>query len=424
MLSRLKNLVPTTPKSSALKGQTILALDIGTTNVKAVMVEIADSRISVIGVGRQEQDLADMAAGAIADIQAVVANCNKALSAAEEQAGLRAERVVIGIAGELIKGITDTVTIDRPEATKPISEPEFDEFVKEAQSRAHGQAKHEVTLELSGRSTELRLINSALVSVEVDGYKVTNPIGFQGSTADVQLYTAFAPLVHIGAIEQVAGHLDLDILAVAAEPFAVARAIIGDDPSVSKNAILIDIGGGTTDIAVVRDGGLEGTRMFGIGGRAFTNSIARDMNVSFDQAEFKKITLSEDVSGDETSDIEAALKKTLEVWIQGVQLALSEFDWLDYLPHQIMLCGGGSGLELLQEKLAGETWQKDLPFSKMVQVRTIDVRDVRDTRDRTDSVRDHTMITVLGLARVAADTVSMQPDGSQIVEKISKVVKK
>src|SRR5690606_22275782 len=118
--------------------------------------------------------------------------------------------------------------------------------------------------------------------------------------------------------------------------------------------ILMDVGGGTTDIAVINDGGVQGTKMFGIGGRAFTKSIERDLSVNFDQAEELKIGLSTNKTPQtKVPDIEAALKKTLEVWISGVELALGEFTQpignqmagftqLDSLPNRILLCGGGS----------------------------------------------------------------------------------
>ena len=65
---------------------------------------------------------------------------------------------------------------------------------------------------------EVRLINSAIVSLSIDGYKVSNPIGFKGSELVLQFYTAFAPLVHISAIEKVCAELNLDLVAVAVEP--------------------------------------------------------------------------------------------------------------------------------------------------------------------------------------------------------------
>src|SRR6201986_5526757 len=98
-------------------------------------------------------------------------------------------------------------------------------------------------------------------------------------------------MIHLAALERTATELDLELLAVAAEPFAVARSVVGDDPNASVSAILMDVGGGTTDIAVVNEGGVEGTKMFGIGGRAFTRAVERDLGVEFDLAEKLKVGL-------------------------------------------------------------------------------------------------------------------------------------
>src|SRR6201986_5211632 len=105
-------------------------------------------------------------------------------------------------------------------------------------------------------------------------------------------------MIHLAALERTATELDLELLAVAAEPFAVARSVVGDDPNATMSAILMDVGGGTTDIAVVNDGGVQGTKMFGIGGRAYTRSVERDLGVSFEQAEKLKLALA----GDQLSD--------------------------------------------------------------------------------------------------------------------------
>ncbi|MCA9348818.1 pilus assembly protein PilM [Candidatus Saccharibacteria bacterium] len=383
----------------------IVALDIGTDNVKAVIVKQVDSTLEVVGAGRAHQGLQDMQAGAISDIQAVVANCDEALDIAEKSAGVTAKQVVVGIAGELIKGITNSVKVSRENPEKELDVKEVDELARRVQSEAYRQAKEELSIELSTSDIELKLINSAVVEINIDGHKVTNPLGFQGKIIELQMYTAYAPLVHIGAIERTAAQLDLELLAVAAEPFAVARSVIGNNPDASDNVILIDVGGGTTDIAVLRDGGLEGTRMFGIGGRVFTKSIARDLGVDFIEAEKLKIGLSTgEVHQAQKQKVEAAIEKTANIWIQGVSLALAEFDWLDYLPHTILLCGGGSSLAVLRTKLTDKEWQKDLPFSKIVEPKFIQPEDIKDMRDKTGEIKDHTMITVMGLARVGADT--------------------
>lgn len=391
------------PKKSA--ANYVVGLDIGTENVKALIAKITDDGIEIVGVGRAHQNLADMQAGAIADIAAVTTNCDAALAEAEEQAGLSARSAVIGIAGELVKGTTTSVRVSRKDATKPLDAAEVEKIVGLVQKRALEQAKKQLALELGGKDVEVRLVNSALVRMQIDGYDVTSPIGFQGREVIVQLYTAFAPMIHIGALERVAAELDLELLAVAAEPFAVARAVIGDDEGKTTSAILMDVGGGTTDIAVVNEGGVEGTKMFGIGGRAFTRGIERTMGITFAQAETVKLGLgSGRIPTQKIPTIEKSLKSTLSVWLSGVELALSEFT-VENMPHRLLLCGGGSSLDMLHEALEGETWYKELPFTRRPQIQYMHPEDVVGIVDTTETLKDHTFITAMGLLRVGADTL-------------------
>jgi len=96
ILDKLKQALPPGGRGP----QHILALDIGTEFIKALIAEIDGDELKIIGVGREHQGLSDMHSGAIADIGAVVRNCEAALSDAEQQAGIQAKKVVIGIAGE------------------------------------------------------------------------------------------------------------------------------------------------------------------------------------------------------------------------------------------------------------------------------------------------------------------------------------
>jgi cell division protein FtsA len=382
-------------------GQYLVALDVGTEFVKALVARVVGDELEVIGMGRIHQGLSDMQAGAIADIAAVVGNCDKALALAEQQAGVSARTAVIGIAGELVKGTTSTVRFTRKNAEKEISVDEMGRIIELVQERAEAKARQQLAWELGGKDVEVRLVNSALVRIDIDGYKVTNPVGFQGKDVLVEMYTAFAPMIHIGALERTAVELDLELLAVAAEPFAVARSVVGDDPSTSLSAILMDVGGGTTDIAVLNEGGVEGTKMFGIGGRAFTHAVERQLDIDYTQAESLKIGLSSgNTNGSKKEKVEKALDKTLNVWINGVELALSEFDKLDNLPNRLLLCGGGSSLDMLMQKLENDEWYKALPFTKKPQIQHIKPDEVIGITDATGSINDHTFITAMGLLRV------------------------
>ncbi len=402
----------------------IVGLDIGTEFVKALIAKVNGETLDIVGVGRARQDVSDMHSGAIADIAGVVQNCEAALAEAEDQAGLQAKKAVIGIAGELVKGVTNTIKYRRPQPDKPLDVAEMEFIIEKVQERAQGKAQQQIALETGNEDVEVKLVNSALVSIHIDGYKVSNPIGFQGRDVAVQIYTAFAPMVHIGALEHVAEDLALELVAVAAEPFAVSRSVLGTDSSSSFTAILADVGGGTTDIAVVNDGGVEGTRMFGIGGRSFTRTIMTDMDLTYNEAEKLKLHLGhEQIKPTVKKKADEAIDKTLDVWIAGVELALSEFDSVDHLPNRILLCGGGASLHQLVDALSKRNWHDELPFTKKPSVHLIKPSEVVGIHDETGTINDHTFITAMGLLRVGYDTIVGGSDSDTITEKINRLLR-
>lgn len=406
------------------EGEYVVGLDIGTEFVKALIAQQKDDTLEIVGVGRARQDISDMHSGAIADISGVVRNCEEALSEAEDQAGLQAKRAVIGIAGELVKGVTNTIRYRRPQPDRPLDVAEMEFIIEKVQERAQGKAQKQIALETGNEEVEVKLVNSALVSIHIDGYKVSNPIGFQGRDVAVQIYTAFAPMVHIGALERVADELALELVAVAAEPFAVSRSVLGNDASSNFTAILADVGGGTTDIAVVNDGGVEGTKMFGIGGRSFTRTIASEMDLTYSDAEKLKVNIdSPQIKASVAKEANAAIDKTLEVWLAGVELALSEFDSVDHLPNRILLCGGGASLTKLVEALSERDWYKELPFTKRPTVQRIDPEEVVGITDITGKANDHTFITAMGLLRVGYDTIVGSSDADTIKEKLNRILR-
>lgn len=402
----------------------IVALDVGTEFIKALIAKLDDDKLQIVGVGKARQQLSDMYAGAISDISGVVRNCEAALTEAEAMAGLQAKRVVIGIAGELVKGITSTIKYRRPQPDRPLDTSEVEFIIEKVQERAHIKAQKQIALETGNPDVEIKLVNSALVSIHIDGYKVANPIGFQGRDVAVQIYTAFAPMVHIGALEKVAEELSLDLLAVAAEPFAVSRSVLGSEADSNFTAIIADVGGGTTDIAVINDGGVEGTRMFGIGGRSFTKTIASELDISYDDAEKIKLNIDDDkIKASVAQKANKAIDKTLEVWISGVELSLSEFDAADHLPNRILLCGGGASLDRLVDVLKKQNWHDDLPFTKKPTVQLIKPSDVVGISDTTGLAGDHTFITAMGLLRVGYDTIIGSSGGDTIKDKLNRMLR-
>ena len=402
----------------------ILALDIGTEYVKTLIAKKGKNHeLEIVGVGRERELDGNIFGGAIANIPNVIKVCEEALIQAEDMAGVRAKEVVVGIAGELIKGNTSTIKYRRSNASKAITEEEMHYIIERVQQRAGDQARSEVAIESNNPDVEIRLINSALVSIYIDGYKVTNPIGFKGKDVTVQLYTAFAPLVHISAIERVCDELDLDLVTVAVEPFAVCRACLGDNVDSDFTSIVMDIGGGTTDIAIINEGGVEGTKMFGIGGRAFTHQVATQLGVSFEDAEKLKL-LEDDPKMKPTirKKLSDAIARNLSVWITGVELAIEDFNQIETLPDQILLCGGGASLSQIPEILATGDWYKGLAFARRPIIQLISPEDVPGVENFTDKKLDHTYVTAMGLLRVGMDTLVGVGDNRSFRARLTKLL--
>lgn len=298
-------------------------------------------------------------------------------------------------------------------------------IIQRVQENAKAKAKSEIAFETDNPEVEVRLINSAIVSLQIDGYKVTNPIGFKGADLLIQFYTAFAPLVHISAIEKVCAELELDLLAVAVEPFAVCRACLGDDLDSDFSAIVMDIGGGTTDLAVVDDGGVEGTKMFGIGGRSFTHQLSTKLGLDFNLAEQLKINLDHSkvsIPAEQQTRISAALDANIDVWLSGVTVALEDFSNLKALPAKILLCGGGAGLSALQEALATGDWYLSLPFSRRPIVHLLDDPDIPGITNSTNTDLDYSFITAFGLLRVGLDTLVGNEEGTGLRARLAKLL--
>lgn len=192
------------------------ALDIGTEFVKALVFHVGEGgRAHVVGYGKQRQRLGDMQGGTVTDIGGVVENCAKALDEAEEMAGQIATSCIIGIAGELVKGTTTTVHYERLKPKIKIDYNELKNIVNKIQARVFDEARKQLAWETGHEAIDVKLVNASVVDVKIDGYRVTNPIGFQGKEVTVGVFNAFAPMVHLGALQSVAADLDLDLITIA-----------------------------------------------------------------------------------------------------------------------------------------------------------------------------------------------------------------
>ena len=394
-------------------------LDVGTEVAKALVLVVADGRGEVLGVGRRPQGQLDMQDGLVTDIEAVVENCHLALQEAEEMAGVVGRDAIVGMAGELTKGLTTTATIERARPAEKLTVAEIESVLRKVQQQALEQAMEQISWETGLSDIDVRLVNSAVVAVHMDGHAVSNPIGFQGRHLTVTVFNAFAPLVHVGAMRTVVEALDLELLSVVAEPYAVASALTSR-PVLDYGGVVIDIGGGTTDVALLRHGGIEGTKTFPLGGRAFTKRLAMRRSLDFDTAETLKLRYAHgELDPTESAWIPDALASDVQTWLDGVLLLLEELAGNGQIPPHVYLCGGSSGLPDLPHILRRCDWTAHLPMSRAAEVKVLTPPDVGPIQDTTGELTGPQDVTPLGLAYQA---LALEQESGIVTEALQQTV--
>jgi cell division protein FtsA len=408
------------PDGDGEQRQLYTALDIGTAYAKAMIVEVQGDHGVVLGVGKHPQSYSHMSDGIVTDISGVISSCNEALIKAEKSAGgLVAPLAVIGIAGELVKGGSAIISTQRTNPSEPISPKELDNLITSAQKKLLKSAKERISAETGYPNIEVRLTNTAVISVRIDGQQVTNPIGFRGRHFTLTLFSAFAPLMQLGALETVAQGLDLTLMTIVAEPYTLARCLSTNAGS-DSGAIFIDIGGGTTDIALVRQGGIEETRMFALGGRTFTRRLSTSKGISLKEAERLKLDYSNGhVKGREREEIAAILAPECQTWMDSIELLIEELTKGELLPPAIYLVGGGAALPDLRQKLETFPWTEKLMFARQPIINTVQPEMVANIEDPAGLLKSAQDITPMALAYHA---VELQNENNILERALERVI--
>ncbi len=374
------------------------ALDIGTEYIKALVVRREGHNGVVLGASRERQAFSDMEGGVPSDIQGIIESCDRAVSRAEDMCDTIPGRGVIGIAGEQVKGFSTSVTVPRRDPTLKINEVELQQALQIVEKRALREAAQAMSQELGVPDLSVQRINTAITSVRIDGFMVKNPLGFQGKQMTVTVFNTFAPLTHIGALQTIASELDLELVGTVAEPYAMARCVANDE-IYDQGGVFIDIGGGTTDVALVRGGGIEGTRMFPIGGRVFTRKLAGKLGISFADAEAVKLRHSRgELAPAQAEQVRSLCAQDAEVLAEAVGITLRELARGDRLPPALYLAGGGSALPEVHAELERYPWVESLPFARKPGVTVLRPADVQGIYDSTGLLLDQQDITPMGLA--------------------------
>ncbi|HRN86715.1 MAG TPA: cell division FtsA domain-containing protein [Candidatus Dojkabacteria bacterium] len=407
--------LPFLSKTNKTDNEVLLALDVGTEFVKAVIftVEEGDSSIKVLGYGRSRQHGSSMKGAMVINIEHVVNACDKAIGEAlnhadeimSKELGVEyvtpaPEKALLGIAGELVKGVTIIADYSREEPDVKIEQKEIDEVITSIKEYSFNQAINDISEETGIETKRLQEINTKINATYIDGVQVDRPLGMTGENISYRVFSTFAPSLHLNSLKEIASQLGLEILSIEVEPYAVARAV-KDAKSEKFSAVIIDIGGGTTDIAVVDRGSVIATKMFAYGGKVFTKRISNKLKVQIEDAEKIKIDYSNGaVNETQSRAIREMLTKDCLVWAQGVELSLSEIEDIDSYPTVFYLCGGGSGLPEIKESLQEYAWLQTLPFAKHPKIEYLYPKQLEDINDVSRSITGPEDIAPLALARM------------------------
>ncbi|MGH2466488.1 MAG: cell division FtsA domain-containing protein, partial [Candidatus Limnocylindrales bacterium] len=175
--------------------------------------------------------------------------------------------------------------------------------------------------------------------------------------------------------------------------------------------------------ALVRQGGIEGTRMFALGGRAFTKSLADRLDLPFARAEQVKVDHARGLPVDEAAEVERILTEDTAVWAAGVELVLEELAGGDLLPGRLYLCGGGSRLPTLVQALKEERFVKRLPFARPPEVSIMEPSEVTSIVDATKLLVDQQDVTPMGLAHQAIEMASTESQLDAVLRRVLRAMK-
>jgi len=384
-----------------------LVLDIGTTWVKAVAFYVESNTVNVVGRGLQRQTPDSMRGGMVVDLPAVVETCQQAIDQALG-GNFTCSSVILGVNGQLVEGITTTVHYDRAHPDQPLEHSEIKNIIYKVQQRAHEKLRQTLADKFLDDHPDIDLIHAAIVDVQLDGYTVENPIGFQGKRLTLTIFNAYIPLIYESILQNLAKELGLNIASIAAQPYGVSKVFVNPDAETEhKNGIFIDIGGQTTDVVVVRNGTIEGMQSFTFGGDALTFRLKQELGGSLEKAEKTKLAYANNKldkrSGKKISEI---IRAEADVWLSGVELALKEFTNTKILPSRIYLTGGSAPLPELARALMTKKWREELPFTKKPHPQMIQPDELWGVQDETGRDIQSQDIPPLALTKLTLNLVS------------------
>ena len=254
-------------RGMARKEDLIVGLDIGTTKICVIVAEHTDNGVDIVGIGTHPSR--GLRKGVVVDIDATVTSIKHAVEEAELMADCEITSIFAGIAGSHIRSLNSHGVV----AVK-------DREVSEGDVRRVIDAAKAVAIPMDREV--IHVIPQEFIIDDQDG--VREPLGMSGVRLEAKIHIVTAAVTSAQNIVKCANKAGLNVIDIVLEPLASAEAALADDER-DLGVCLIDIGGGTTDLAVFADGSIKHTSVLGFGGYHITNDIAVGLRTPFDEAE-------------------------------------------------------------------------------------------------------------------------------------------
>jgi cell division protein FtsA len=267
----------------------IVGLDVGTTKICAVVGEVEGKKINIIGIGTHPS--IGLRKGVVVNIESTVESIQKAVEEAELMAGCEISSVYVGIAGGHITGFNSRgiVAIKGPEVTKNDVERVID-------------AARAVAIPMDREV--IHVIPQEFIIDDQGG--IQNPVGMSGVRLEAKIHIVTGAVTSAHNIVKCANRSGLDVCDIVLEPLASGEAVLTDEEK-DLGTALLDLGGGTSDLAIFFGKNIKHTFVLSLGGNNLTNDISIGLRASQAEAEKIKIKygtcIARDISNEETIEV-------------------------------------------------------------------------------------------------------------------------
>jgi cell division protein FtsA len=271
-------------KPHATQGEVLAALDIGSSKIACFIARSdSDGTPRVVGIGHQLAE--GMRNGAVANMEALQRAIGQAVATAEQMAGENIERVTVNVAGPQL--VSQAVNIELPLHGREVTENDLQRILAQGQAMApedvHGHP--------------LELIHTIPAHYALDHQKgIRDPAGMTGNMLQAQMHLVSAAFGPVRTLVTAVARCHLDVEKLVAAPYASGLACLVED-EMDLGCLVIDMGAGTTSMAVFFDGNVIHTDGIAVGGGHVTNDIARGLTTSVASAERLKTLYGNAIPG-------------------------------------------------------------------------------------------------------------------------------